>query len=554
MNDGDARAVRHGVSPLTGFDFTKAWLAGEGEARQALPAAEELLKKRVEALGAPAGPCAWQKWAPEEVGELRDFNRAVGNQVGAALSKRLSREDALVVVTGQQPNLFVSPLYILYKALSARAWAEKLSRQLGRTVTPIFWVASDDDDFAELKQAWVPEWSGELRDLGRRLSRGEKLGSGVPAYRWDLGANRERLAADLNTALTGWPSGDQTAAWLTESIKIEPGFEQNFCRLLAQLLGPDNPMLFVAPRLKALRQRGATVLANDVMRHRDMNVTVTESAQHFSGKGNPVSLAREGEALNSFWLHEGRRCRLVRADAARVVALDPVTQKTVREFSDEALLSALKSHPEQFAPNVVTRPIVQDTALPTLLYVAGPGEMAYLAVLGAAYNALGCVRSAVVPRSFITLGAEAASGESSLVDEPEQVLQQEQIGRELLTELDGFLQDVQGRFSRLNAVAARSGAAVGAAVALTEEHVLRGVGQLKRRLARQVTTTAWQQQARMSSLLYPAGKPQERMLTPWIFVRPGAWDSLAKFLAERVDFTAAGPHELPLPDYAEDII
>lgn len=554
MKDGSAKAAQHGVSPLAGFDFARAWMDGNGDARAALPAAEDLLASRLAALQAPSGPCAWQKWTSDEVEELREFNRAAGNPGGATLAERLAADDALVVVTGQQPNLLVSPLYILYKALSACAWAEKLSQQLQRTVTPVFWVASDDDDFSELKQAWVPSWSGELKDLGRRLSRGDKLGAGVPAYRWDLAANLERLSADLNATLAGWPGGGETAAWLTESIRLEPDFEQNFCRLLAALLGAENPMLFVAPRLKSLRRRGAGVLANDVLRHRAMNVTVTERAEKFSDKGYPVSLARDADALNSFWLHEGRRCRLVRADSSRIVALDPVTQKTVREFSESELLEALKAAPDEFAPNVVTRPIIQDTALPALLYVAGPGEMAYLAVLGAAYEQLGCVRSAVVPRSFITLGSTAPAAGAAQAAVADDLLAEDNLGVDLLAELDGLLQDVQRRFARLNTVAARGPAVIAPAVELTEQHMLRGVGQLKRRLARQVAEEAWQRRARASALLNPAGKPQERMLMPWIFVRPGEWDSLARFLVERVDFTAPGPHDLSFPPYAEDLI
>jgi len=68
---------------------------------------------------------------------------------------RLQAENVLVVTTGQQPGLFVSPLYAVYKALSAAALAGRLTRRWQRPVVPLFWLAGDDHDFAEANHtAW----------------------------------------------------------------------------------------------------------------------------------------------------------------------------------------------------------------------------------------------------------------------------------------------------------------------------------------------------------------------------------------------------------------
>ncbi len=551
MNTKPAEDLTDRTSPLWGFDFTRAWLDGNDKVRAALPSVPDLLKARTQALESGADPCRWQPWTPEEIQELKQFNLEAGNPAGASLCDRLSRPTTRVVVTGQQPNLLVSPLYILYKALSAVAWARKLSNQLGQDVLPVFWVASDDDDFAELKQASMPAWNGELIDVGRRISRGGDLAAGSPAYQWSLTESASRLISDVNRALKGWPQGKAIAEWLAAEIQREPNFERLYCHLLAELLGEDFPVIFVAPRLKVMRRRGAPVLSADLTLHGKVNNAVTSAADALTSMGYPVSLNRGPEALNMFWLKEGRRCRLIR-EGDQVAAIDPATQKEIHRFSEAELQTRLQNAPEEFAPNVVTRPVIQDTALPTLLYIGGPGELAYLAALAAAYDQLGCPRSAVAPRSFITINGDRFNNngvQTWAEKEPDNLLMQNGTSAALQAELTRMTLDIETRLQTMHRLAAHENLHITSALEKTHAHVLRGIGQLKHRLAKQLLPEQWQQHARAATLYYPAGKIQERTLSPWTFVKVDQWDALAHHLYDSIDFTTAGPHTTELPPW-----
>ena len=87
---------------------------------------------------------------------LREQNArfAPNGTLPAATAKNLDRlaAGAVAIVTGQQVGLFSGPAYSIYKAITALRWAETITRR-GTDAVPIFWLATEDHDLAEVNHS-----------------------------------------------------------------------------------------------------------------------------------------------------------------------------------------------------------------------------------------------------------------------------------------------------------------------------------------------------------------------------------------------------------------
>ncbi len=98
-------------------------------------------------------------------GALAEANERYGHPGAAGLAEALADPATLVVITGQQCGLAAGPLFTLTKAAACVRWAEALARR-GRRAVPLFWMASEDHDYAEVARAWFPPAGPEALTLG----------------------------------------------------------------------------------------------------------------------------------------------------------------------------------------------------------------------------------------------------------------------------------------------------------------------------------------------------------------------------------------------------
>src|SRR5204863_1023728 len=108
----------------------------------------------------------------------------------------------------------------------------------------------------------------------------------------------------------------------------------------------------------------------------------------------------DGVALFHVDLHRGERRAIRQQDGAFVIG--------DRQVPAPALLQQATDQPAGFSPNVLLRPVVQDTLFPTICYVAGPNELAYLGQLRGVYDHFGVPMPLMYPRASATILDSAA--------------------------------------------------------------------------------------------------------------------------------------------------
>jgi bacillithiol biosynthesis cysteine-adding enzyme BshC len=468
-------------------------------------------------------------WTVSERAALWEVNRAAGEHVAVKRNiEALGNPATLAVVAGQQAGLFLTPLYILYKALAAVRWAGRLADLLERPVVPVFWVASDDHDFEEVRNTVYLNSEGRCKSWTYTPPGFDPAGRSV----FDIPAAPEVLETffallDTDTHDSEFKKS-QIHFWRTLACESRT-LEDFFLRGLAHLCGPMGLVLLPA-RLVPVRQRAMPLMEREICHPEALSQRLAEVGKLVEGSGRgKAPIHRSGNEANFFLYRAGRRCK-VTVEEERFRIHTPASPVLV---GADDLLEELRQTPEHFSPNVVTRPVVQDSVLPTLAMVAGPGEVRYLTQLADAgthdfYSAFGCAvlsRPRVVlvePRierllekrgiPFELLEREAWNEVEARLADGEQPESVNQALMDLTNDAQAALVRLR---TRLGDLANRP--SVGTAFEKTERAWLQAASRLEERVRqelRQATGTGADQRERVLEALRPGGLPQERVFGP----------------------------------------
>jgi bacillithiol synthase len=323
---------------------------------------------------------------------LREQNRrfAPGGAIEPQTENNLERlaNGAVAIVTGQQVGLFGGPAYSLYKAITAASYAAELTRR-GVAAIPIFWLATEDHDLAEINHlAWsTREGFAEFKLPADEASQGRRVGEIA------LGESVTALVAEAAQKLEG-PGAEGIAKALRESYAPGESFGSAFGKLLARLL-EGRGIVFIDPLEQRLHRLAAPLYGRALDQSdtlRDLLIARSKELED-GGFHAQVKVAQESTLL--FYNLDGVRHPL-RNRSGKFHAGQA-------SFSIDELRAAIDATPDAFTPNVLLRPIVQDTLLPTAAYVGGPAEIAYMAQTEVVYKNLLGRMPAILPRASFTI-------------------------------------------------------------------------------------------------------------------------------------------------------
>ena len=305
------------------------------------------------------------------------------------------RQGAAAVVTGQQVALFGGPLLTLLKAATAIRKAQDATTVSGREHVPIFWLASEDHDLAEVDQVALLSKSGvETLRLGLKAARPLPVG----ALAVDGGSHEglQELESALNHAseLLGWaPICDV----LRECYAPGATLAGAFGRLLTKVFAAQGLIVMDAAS-RAFHAMGAGVLRAALERADELEDALLVRSQELEAAGYHAQVLVTADHSLLFIIDAETGARLPLRRAA-----EGVWKTGVRVYSTEELLEVLRAEPERLSPNALLRPVFQDAILPTAAYVGGPAEVAYFAQSEVLYRRILGRVTPVLPRLMATL-------------------------------------------------------------------------------------------------------------------------------------------------------
>jgi bacillithiol synthase len=437
--------------------------------------------------------------------------------------ERLRNPSTLVVTTGQQPGLLTGPLYTIHKALSTVALARLCEARWGRPVVPVFWAAGGDHDFTEGNHAsWIGADGSTVTMTLRERAPDAPL---TPLYREPVGPEIQPVLDRLELDLAQTACGGEVMTLFRRWYRPEANLAESCAHVIAELLAPFGVLVFDATH-PAVKRAQMPHLLRALERNRALDQALDERHRQLSATGrDPGVTVGDGATLVMFEGLQGRD---------RLVARSPgfQTRRSQEQLSLAEVERYAAQEPGRFSPNVLLRPAIESALLPTVAYLAGPGELRYLALAETVYPMLSIPRQLPLPRwSGILVDArvdrvlEKYKATLEELMEPAQRLEARVVRDQLPREARQALDDLRAAISRGYEALAHSAVAIDptiekpirnlAARALTDsqEAEKKLVNHLKKR--QEVET---QQIGRARELVLPLGRPQERVHTiaPWL--------------------------------------
>jgi bacillithiol biosynthesis cysteine-adding enzyme BshC len=328
---------------------------------------------------------------------LEQMNRGWGTgETTLANIRELRAADCLAVVSGQQAGLFGGPLYTIYKALSAVKLAECMT-QRGVKAVPVFWIAAEDHDFAEVANA---ELINRDCALGRVSVPLEMHFEGLPVGRVALDESIDGTVQSLLDALPQTEFSEDLEKLLRDAYQPGRNYGDAFARLVTSLIG-QRGLILLDPLDPELKKLAAPLYAKAAGSAQEIAQAIANRSRELEDAGYHAQVAPSENSFPLF-LHDenGSRHALTRTENGKYHAKGA---GHAQEYSSDDLAAWALREPERFSPNVTLRSVVQDFLLPTVAYYGGSAEIAYFAQTSEVYRLLDRPATPILHRASMTI-------------------------------------------------------------------------------------------------------------------------------------------------------
>jgi bacillithiol biosynthesis cysteine-adding enzyme BshC len=328
---------------------------------------------------------------------LERQNRASGASPKTLANIERLRRGALTAVTGQQVGLFGGPLFSIFKALTAVKLAEAATAA-GVDCVPVFWLATEDHDLAEVNHAALLSEHGLPERLAVEDHAFENAVADAPVGTLRFGPEVEPVI-ERAAALLG---DSEVAAWLRQAYRPGETLGSAFALLFARLFA-DWGVILLDPADKDFHDLAKPLLRAAIERASELDDALLARGKALEAAGYHQQVKVTSASTLLFEVKNGARTVVRRRTNGASGGNGGEYAVGEERISHRELLDHIDAAPEKFNPNVLLRPVVQDFLLPTLVYTGGAAEVAYFAQAAVVYEKLLGRVTPILPRFSATL-------------------------------------------------------------------------------------------------------------------------------------------------------
>lgn len=320
----------------------------------------------------------------------RDFGitQEISNNIN-----RLSSSPSFAVVTGQQTGIFTGPLYTIYKALTAIRLSQYLNEKYKMNFIPIFWLESNDHDLKEANHIYLLNSNSDLVKIEYNPSQYTPNSSMKDVIIDDTFA---LVIDELEKFLPNTDFKSEVFDIIRDSYQRSKSISYGFAKMMSHLLGKYG-LVLIDPSDQDIKRLMLPILQKEIEDPLKSVGIINEAGKNLKTLGYESQIEKSDDST----------CIFIEIDAVRR-KLYYRNNRFEFDYTDMVLTRSelsetLQIAPWRFSPNVALRPIVQDHLLPTVAYVAGPGETAYFAQLKQLYDYFNVDMPIVYPRASMTI-------------------------------------------------------------------------------------------------------------------------------------------------------
>jgi bacillithiol biosynthesis cysteine-adding enzyme BshC len=470
-----------------------------------------------------------RQWDPTLVEAMHEYLTNAGG-------RPLFMGDEAAIVTGQQPGLLTGPLYTIYKAVAAILLARKAHERFGVRCVPVFWVASDDHDFDENRVASLFTRNHEILTLNYQPAADV---AAMAMYRVPLEPSLHNLIDDAAAQASGSEFRDEIAAFLHESLDAAANLADWTAAILVRLF-KNTPLIVFAPHMPAARKLAAPVFEREIRDPLVSTMLLNDCGRKLREMDFHQQVAKNDTECNFFLEFRGLRRKVLFNEDHYIIPDER------QNFSIDEMAALLASEPERFSPNVALRCVVQQHLFPAAAYVAGPGEIAYWAQLKPLFRHFGEDMPIVYPRARCLLTDiktrqimekfqftfdDLAAQSNELAERALQLTSRapaKEIVQRHRAQIETAFPPLVEELEPLNKSAADMVRSVQKNLADEFERIEAAIVKGEEAQAEAVR----KQVQRVTTLLFPNRKPQERVFNVFSFLFEHGWDLVPRLLKE----------------------